>query len=83
MTKLRVIGKTEIRVFGRDRRPAHSHLVTPDGDAMISLETLTLLREKISARTLDTALEWAKDNRALIVTEWNRLNPTMKVSADE
>lgn len=79
MGKLHVIGLLEIRVFGRDHRPAHFHALHPDGDALVDISTLAVLRGALPRGHRRRVLAWAALNRATLVDEWNRLNPDLSI----
>lgn len=74
MGKLIQIGNIIIRVYANDHLPPHFHVITPDADALVDIETLEIMRGKLSRRAEKEALQWASDNKALIIAEWNRTN---------
>lgn len=74
MPTLARIGKVKVQVFADDHNPPHFHVVTPDKEALIALETLKMLRGEIGRRDLATALKWVRANRKIVVKEWERLN---------
>jgi hypothetical protein len=80
MGKLIQIGNIIIRVYANDHLPPHFHIITPDADALIDIETLEILRGKLSRRAEAEALVWAKTNMVLIVDEWNRTNPRFPIA---
>jgi hypothetical protein len=69
------IGKIIIRVYANDHLPPHFHAVAPDHEALIEIETLTLLRGSLPPRGRKSVMDWAGRNRQNIVDEWNRINP--------
>jgi Domain of unknown function (DUF4160) len=78
--KLHQVGKLIIRVYANDHLPPHFHAVTPDFEALIDIETLTILRGYLSPQATKTVMTWATRNRAAIVTEWKRTNPRFPVA---
>jgi hypothetical protein len=38
------LGNIAIRMFAKDHNPPHFHVVTPDHQALVSIETLELMR---------------------------------------
>ena len=68
------IGNLKIQVFADDHNPPHFHVVTPGHEALVGLATLTVLRGEIRRRDLDAALEWVRENRETVASEWERLN---------
>ena len=79
MGKLVQIGNIIIRVYANDHLPPHFHIVTPDADALVDIETLEILRGKLSRRAEAEALAWSRSNGNLIVNEWNRTNPRFPI----
>ncbi|MCZ4431710.1 DUF4160 domain-containing protein [Agrobacterium sp. SOY23] len=77
MGKLIQIGNIIIRVYANDHLRPHFHIITPDADALVDIETLEILRGKLSRRAEAEAL--AKTNGSLIVEEWNRTNPRFPI----
>lgn len=79
MGKLIQIGNIIIRVYANDHLPPHFHIITPDADALVDIETLEILRGKLSRKAEADALAWAKTNWKLIANEWNRTNPRFPI----
>lgn len=79
MGKLVQIGNIIIHVYANDHLPPHFHIITPDADALVDIETLEILRGKLSHRAETEALAWARSNGNLIVDEWNRTNPRFPI----
>lgn len=75
--RLHAIGGAEIRVFGRDHRPAHFHVLHVDGEAVIDILTLAVLRGTLPRHHRREVMDWAEQNRSRLVAEWNRLNPDL------
>lgn len=74
MGKLHTIGKTTIRVYANDHLPPHFHIVAPDFEALVEIATMAVLAGSLP-KAGRSALEWAADNKAAIIAEWNRINP--------
>jgi len=65
-----------VTMYAADHLPPHFHVRTKDGrEALIVIETLTVLSGQLSRRELSAALEWAAANKAALVTRWQELNP--------
>jgi hypothetical protein len=79
MAKLHVIGKTEIRVYANDHLPAHFHIVHPDFEALIEIETFVIYAGALKGPAGRAALQWATSNQQAIKVEWNRINPRFPV----
>lgn len=61
-------------MYAEDHVPPHFHVLTPDREALVSIGSLEMLRGSMDRRSLDAALEWARNNRELLANEWRRLN---------
>ena len=81
MGKLVQIGNMIVRVYANDHLPPHFHIITPDADALVHIETLEILRGKLSRRAEAEALAWATANGSRSVEEWNRTNPRFPIAA--
>ena len=75
MGKLYAIGNTTLRVYSRDHRPAHVHVIAPDCEALIRLDTMMVMRGALPMPHRREIIQWIEANRTLIVDEWNRCNP--------
>jgi len=80
MGKLVQIGNIIIRVYANDHLPPHFHVITPNGDALVEIETLEILRGNLDRRDQRIAHVWATENRAAIAAEWNRTNPRFPIA---
>ncbi|MEH2471157.1 hypothetical protein V1281_007656 [Nitrobacteraceae bacterium AZCC 2161] len=79
MGKLHQIGNTIIRVYANEHLPPHFHIVSPDDQALVEIETLTVL-VGILGNNGKAALKWASANIEAIKTEWNRINPRFPIA---
>ncbi len=74
MGKLHSIGNATIRVYANDHLPPHFHVVAPDWEALIEIETLTVLRGTLPASARKAVMAWVAANREAVAAEWNRIN---------
>lgn len=68
------LGNIEIAIWPRDHVPPHFHLITPDLEAMVSIETLEILQGQARGKDYRRVREWAEQNRPLLWATWNRFN---------
>jgi len=62
-------------MFASDHPPPHFHIWTTEGEVMISLETLTVLKGGgIRKQDLALALDWATQNIGFLKERWIALN---------
>ena len=80
MGRLHQIGNLIIRVYGNDHLPPHFHVITPDHEALVEIETFAIRAGSLPTKSRTSALGWATENRERIIAEWNRLNPRFPVA---
>ncbi len=80
MGKLYQTGRLIIRVYANDHLPPHFHAIAPDFEALIEIETLTIMRGRLSPQALKAAMSWATRNRTAIAAERNRVNPRFPIA---
>jgi hypothetical protein len=73
MGKLYQIGSAIVRVYANDHLPPHFHIVSPDDQALVEIETLKILKGTLGTNG-QAALRWASGNIATVKAEWNRVN---------
>ncbi len=73
MPTLVVLGNVKVQVFANDHHPPHFHVTTPDGEAIVAIDGLRLLRGVVRRRDYDVALAWVRTNMTRVRDEWNRL----------
>ena len=77
MTSLKAsLSNCKLYIYPGDHNPPHFHLRGPDSRALVEIVTLQVIAGKASKKDLAEAREWArkKENLALLVAEWRRLN---------
>jgi hypothetical protein len=74
MPTIITLGNVAIRMFADDHNPPHFHIVTPRYQALVALSSMSVVAGEMDRRSLDVALEWAREHKALLEQEWNRLN---------
>jgi Domain of unknown function (DUF4160) len=76
MGRVHTIGKVVIWVYANDHLPPHFHIISPDAEALIEIETFDLYAGEVprgaSARRL---MAWARENVDQLRAAWNALNP--------
>ncbi|MCJ2141284.1 DUF4160 domain-containing protein [Methylobacterium sp. E-066] len=59
-------------MYADDHHPPHFHIEGRGWRVLVEIETLRIRAG--NARRADEALAWARDNTALLLESWNRLN---------
>lgn len=73
MATVKLFGNCRIAIFF-DHGPPHFHILGIDG-ADLSVDILTMKVRHGNGRKYKEALNWAADNRDLLVSVWKTLNP--------
>ncbi len=60
-----------ILIYYRDQPPPHFHVRYGEQKAIISIETLTLIRGKLSPRVFGMVMEWATLHRSELMENWH------------
>ena len=64
-----------IYINTRDHNPPHFHVRMVDGrEAWVDIMTLELLTQGVARREIKDALEWARNNRALLLAKFEEYN---------
>jgi hypothetical protein len=58
----------------KDHNPPHVHLMGPDFDVVINLETLEVMDGAAPATVLRHAVGWIADNREELIQQWRALH---------
>jgi hypothetical protein len=61
-----------IFIWFRDHEPPHFHAVYGEFEAVLSIDTLEILRGDLPRRARALVLEWASLHRAALADDWNR-----------
>jgi hypothetical protein len=61
-----------IYIYYREHGPSHFHAVYSGQEALISIETLSVISGSLPSRALNLALEWAKIHKSELVYNWNK-----------
>ncbi|HYH19776.1 MAG TPA: DUF4160 domain-containing protein [Azospirillum sp.] len=75
MGKLVVFGKVAVVIRNRDHNPPHFHVIGPDFEVQVGIDPLVILRGSMTRAVWEQVATWAAENRALLVAEWNCINP--------
>jgi hypothetical protein len=75
MGKLAVFGKVAVVVRTRDHNPPHFHVVGPDLDVQVLIDSLIVEQGTLPSGVGKQILAWAAENRDRLIAEWNRVNP--------
>jgi hypothetical protein len=61
-----------VRMYFRDHSPAHFHAEYGEYEALVEIETLSILRGDLPRRAMALVLEWAALHRQELRADWER-----------
>uniref|UniRef100_I2PWN2 Transcriptional regulator n=1 Tax=Desulfovibrio sp. U5L TaxID=596152 RepID=I2PWN2_9BACT len=59
-----------VTMYWREHNPPHFHAAYGEAEAIVSIETLEVLRGSLPRRALAMVLEWAAEHRAELMENW-------------
>lgn len=68
----------KIYVYDFDHNPPHFHAVFAEYEALISINTLKVLKGEMPKPQLKKVIKWAKLNQAILLEEFELLNPHLR-----
>ena len=74
MPTLVQLGSLKIQLYADDHNPPHFHVVTPDHQAQVRIDNLSILRGSLRRSDYEAAVAWAREHMKEISDEWDRLN---------
>jgi hypothetical protein len=60
-----------IRMYFNDHAPPHFHALYNEYEAVIEIETLTVLQGALPGRAMNLVLEWAQLRKAELLADWH------------
>lgn len=72
MATIKRFSKTKISIYADDHQPPHFHILGADFDVLIEIETMRIKGNK--TKDIKSALEWAEENKDLLMSKWKQLN---------
>jgi hypothetical protein len=74
MTTLHRDRNWKITMYVNDHGPPHFHVRTPDGRAIISIQSLSVMEGKLPKTTLALVHDWAAAHASLLNATWDALH---------
>lgn len=74
MVTVHRVGALKIQIYADDHVPPHFRIVGPDFELLILISGLTILKGARHRPHIAEALEWARENVALLEAKWSELN---------
>ena len=63
----------KVAMYRKDHNPPHFHIITPDTEVQVRLDSLEIMAGRISARLWKQARSWALEHRSALEEAWQRL----------
>jgi Domain of unknown function (DUF4160) len=77
MPRVHVLSNHKVKIYVHARGehpPPHFHLVGPDCDANIDIQTLVVTKGDAPSALLAEARAWARENQAVLLEAWRKYN---------
>ena len=74
MPAVQRLSSATLYVYADDHAPPHFHIEGPNSNAMVSIETLQVIRGRFDRRDLAEAIAWAAENQERLRRVWSDLN---------
>jgi len=78
MVAIKTFRNGKLVIKGNDHNPPHFHVQGPEGNAMVSIETLDVIAGSTNKKLLGFAIEWASDRRDMLKEKFYQLNPNLR-----
>jgi len=72
MPKISEFFGISIYMYYREHQPLHFHAIYGDDEALISIETLSVIAGQLSPRVMGLVIEWATIHQKELVDAWSR-----------
>ena len=72
MPTIAVVDGVKIQMFYNDHSPAHFHAILGQDEALISIVSLDVIRERLPHAKLRRVLEWALAKQERLALNWAR-----------
>jgi hypothetical protein len=77
MPTVKVIDSIKIDLYSREHPPPHFHAIYADNEALIVIQDLSIYAGRLPKSQLNKVINWAKDNQAMLMDNFKRLNPRL------
>jgi len=77
MPTIKIIDSIKIDVYSREHPPPHFHAIYAEYEELIEISTLETYTGKLPKKQRLKVLDWAKNNLALLMENFKRLNPKL------
>jgi hypothetical protein len=71
MPAIQDFGSFKIVMYFKDHNPPHVHVVAPDFEAKVSIETLEIIAGELPPSVRSEALAWIEAHKAALMARWS------------
>jgi hypothetical protein len=72
-----------IYMYYREHQPPHFHAIYGDEEALIAIETLSLIAGRLSPRAIGLVTEWASMHKDELLADWHLAESKMPLARIE
>jgi hypothetical protein len=74
MPTIHDFGRLRICIYFDDHNPPHFHVVSPEEEVLVSLESMEVVAGSMNRKSLSQAMRWAAANRDVLAAKWDEYN---------
>ena len=74
MPRIHTFSNCRIYIYADDHAPPHFHVLGPQSEALIRIETMEVMRGAISRADYVEVTDWAKANVETLLARWSEYN---------
>lgn len=77
MPTVKIIDSVKIDLYSREHPPPHFHAIYADYEALITIQAFEIYAGGLPKSQLNKVINWAKNNQAMLMDNFKRLNPKL------
>lgn len=77
MPTVKIIDSIKIDLYSREHNPPHFHAIYSDYEVLIIIKDLEIYAGRLPKKQLSKVVNWAKDNKKMLMENFKRLNPRL------
>ncbi|MCC2664672.1 MAG: hypothetical protein K0S35_2594 [Geminicoccaceae bacterium] len=74
MPTIKTFGRVKITMYYGDHGVPHFHVIAPDFKVSVAIASLEILAGRAPPRRTREAIDWARQNRELLLAKWEDLH---------
>ena len=77
MPTIKIIDSVKIDLYSREHPPPHFHAIYADFEVLITIGNFDIYVGRLPKPQLNKVINWARDNQAMLLDNFKRLNPRL------